>query len=206
MGVTPQSRELILQLKEIKDRLELSCPQIQAMATAHGYTISLTTVKRVFAEDSENQGFKYSDTLKPLSAVLLKTAEDGDGDSIEVATYKKLGAYKDRLIEQLSEQAEAAGAATGRELEAAKLQVEYIKGQLAARDVQLRRTERRATALVIMVMALLILIISALLVDRMDPTTGFFWRNISAMVSGGDATAAFGGADAPVALLRALIK
>lgn len=206
MGATQQSRELILQLKKVKAAKDYSCPQIQAMAEAAGYSISLATIKNVFTDGSENQGFNYVNTLKPLAAVLLQTESVTEDDSLEVSSFKKLGAYKDRLIEQLSAQVVAAGAASNREVDAANLQVEYIKGMLAARDAQLRRSERRVVILVLVVMLLLALIIVALVVDRMDPNSGFFWRQISAMVSGGDATAAFGGADAPLALLRALTK
>lgn len=209
MSVTPQSRELILQLKNVKDTMELSCPQIHALATAQGYNISLATVKRVFSKGSEDSGFNYSDTLKPLSAVLLEkaeTAEANEDGSIEIETYKKLGAYKDRLIEQLSEQVAATGAASNREADAANMQIEYIKGMLAARDAQLRSAEHKVAFLVILTFGLLALIIIALVVDRMDPNSGFFWRQISAIVGGGSQTASVGSLDTPAALMRAILR
>ena len=70
------SQELIIQLKEAKKDKEISFPRLIDMLEKNKTSISLTTLRRVFAEASErNDSFNYETTLLPLAEVLL-SAED----------------------------------------------------------------------------------------------------------------------------------
>lgn len=66
--------ELILQLKAVKAERGLSNQDIVDLLRAKGYFTSLSSVKRVFAEGSENMAFSYEDTIMPLVEVLLVEA------------------------------------------------------------------------------------------------------------------------------------
>lgn len=68
-----KAQELIKQLKEAKARNEVTYPRIIDRLEKVGKPLSLTTLRRVFADGSEqNAGsFSYENTLIPLAEVLL---------------------------------------------------------------------------------------------------------------------------------------
>lgn len=68
-----KAQELITQLKEAKARNEVTYPRIIERLEKIGKPLSLTTLRRVFADGSEaNAGsFSYENTLIPLAEVLL---------------------------------------------------------------------------------------------------------------------------------------
>ena len=72
-----KSQELIKQLKEVKARNEITYPRLLERLEKNGKYVSLTTLRRVFADGSENSAnnFNYESTLLPIAEVLLN-AED----------------------------------------------------------------------------------------------------------------------------------
>lgn len=66
-------QELIKQLKEAKARDEVTYPRIMERMEQKGKFVSLTTLRRVFADGSElNAGsFNYEQTLLPIAEALL---------------------------------------------------------------------------------------------------------------------------------------
>lgn len=72
-----RAQELIKQLKEIKAKNEITYPRIMERMEKNGKVVSLTTLRRVFADGSElnADAFNYETTLMPIAEVLLK-AED----------------------------------------------------------------------------------------------------------------------------------
>ena len=94
-------REIILQLKQIKGERELSCGEIHKMIKASGEDISLATVKRVFSDGSEEQGFRYNDTIRPIVQVLLSVKEETPLNDTEVDTLKNVVLLKEAMIAEL---------------------------------------------------------------------------------------------------------
>lgn len=72
-----RAQELIKQLKEIKEKNEITYPRIIDRMEKNGKVVSLTTLRRVFADGSElnADAFNYESTLMPIAEVLLN-AED----------------------------------------------------------------------------------------------------------------------------------
>lgn len=68
-----RSQELIRHLKEAKKSGEITYPRIIERLEKNGKFVSLTTLRRVFAEGSEAGAgsFSYENTLMPLAEVLL---------------------------------------------------------------------------------------------------------------------------------------
>ena len=68
-----RSQELIKQLKEAKQTGEITYPRIIERLEKAGKFVSLTTLRRVFADGSEASAgsFSYENTLMPLAEVLL---------------------------------------------------------------------------------------------------------------------------------------
>lgn len=74
MEHTP-AQELIKQLKEAKKQKEYTYPRIMEHLEKNGKYVSLTTLRRVFADGSDGSNFNYETTLLPIAEVLLE-AED----------------------------------------------------------------------------------------------------------------------------------
>ena len=72
-----RAQELIRQLKEIKEKNEITYPRIMERMEKNGKFVSLTTLRRVFADGSEaNAGnFNYESTLLPIAEVLLNVED-----------------------------------------------------------------------------------------------------------------------------------
>ena len=70
-------QELIRQLKAAKTRNEVTFPRILERMEKNGKFVSLTTLRRVFADGSESNAasFNLENTLMPIAEVLLE-AED----------------------------------------------------------------------------------------------------------------------------------
>lgn len=68
-----KAQELIRQLKEAKTRNEVTYPRIMERMEKNGKFVSLTTLRRVFAEGSEMNAssFNYESTLLPIAEALL---------------------------------------------------------------------------------------------------------------------------------------
>ena len=76
--LTQQERisEIILQLKQIRIERGLSMQDVHDLISASGGFLSLSSVKRVFAEGSEYQNFRYHDTIQPIVRALLGVTEE----------------------------------------------------------------------------------------------------------------------------------
>ena len=90
MEHTPSS-ELIKQLKWIKARDEITYPRIQDKLEKGGYFVSMTTLRRVFAEGSEDVNFNYENTLLPIARVLM---DFGEEKSLEEPSADELNGLK----------------------------------------------------------------------------------------------------------------
>ena len=79
MEVEKMKRKTIRRLKEIKAEQQLSYSQIMKMLEDAGQYVSEATLKKVFADGSEEKSFRYQDTILPLADVLLDLYGDRSG-------------------------------------------------------------------------------------------------------------------------------
>lgn len=72
-----KAQELIRQLKEAKARNEVTYPRILERMERNGKFVSLTTLRRVFADGSEANAssFSYENTLLPIAEALLEVED-----------------------------------------------------------------------------------------------------------------------------------
>lgn len=70
-------QELIRQLKDAKAKNEVTYPRILDRMEKNGKFVSLTTLRRVFADGSENNAssFNYETTLLPIAEALLNVED-----------------------------------------------------------------------------------------------------------------------------------
>ena len=73
------TREIILKLKDVKNECELTIPRIKDMLERNGDYLSISTLRRVFAEGSEDDpSFSYDRTISPIARALLFQDHDED--------------------------------------------------------------------------------------------------------------------------------
>ena len=140
MPTTLHTHDLILRLKKIKEEQHLSPQNICDMLDAANEHVSLTTVKKVFADGSEDQHFHYHNTIQPIARVLLALYPDDKGNPESDAMRADLR-VKDELIAQ-------------RERELAECREEYARRtefllrQIALKDERIDKLMGRVDVLI----------------------------------------------------------
>ena len=100
MEIEKLKRKTIHRLKQIRAEQGLTLPRIIELMDERGQYVSETTIKRVFAEGSEEQNFRYQDSIAPIADVLLDIyGEDSDGEDSEAL--RRIIREKNKLIEFL---------------------------------------------------------------------------------------------------------
>ena len=104
------TQNIISKLKEVKKQNELTLPRILDMIEANGDYLSMTTLRRVFAANSEQEdSFNYDKTIRLIANVLLLQegyAPEGSGTNTENEALKAVLKFKNEEIEALQRQLE----------------------------------------------------------------------------------------------------
>lgn len=138
------THDLIMRLKAIKEEQHLSPQDISRMLDAAGYHVSENSIRKVFAPGSENDNFRFHDTLQPISRVLLgiygKETEDSEIEGLKAAIR-----VKDELIQKLEQDLadQKLGSSRGNAflMEQIKLKDERIDRLMARVDVLLAQIQ-----------------------------------------------------------------
>ena len=132
------SRDLILKLKEVKERDRLSLGEIESRTEANGEHVSKTTLSRVFAKGSEDLIFKFENTLKPIANAILDIDTIEEDDSLDTQALKlmlKIKADKIRELEAaLDHEKVKHHEKLDKEREQARRSIEYLKKQIDLKD------------------------------------------------------------------------
>lgn len=119
------TKEIIMKLKEVKQAKNLSLTDIVEMT---GNFVSKTTVQRVFADGSEENSFRYEETIRPIATALLDIDNMEETDNSDIQAMKTILKYKMERIEEL-------------ECQISKLESEFNKEKLR----NLERIEQERT-------------------------------------------------------------
>lgn len=101
--MTEKNRLLIIHLKEVRKQKGYTYQYIVDECERIGFSVSMSTVKRVFAEGSEDMGFRYS-TVRPVAVVVLGLDEVERSEAPtpdEADALRTIIAIKDTQIEDL---------------------------------------------------------------------------------------------------------
>ena len=100
MEIEKLKRKTIHRLKQIKSEQGLTVAKIMDLMEERGQFVSEATIKRVFAEGSEEQNFRYQDSIAPIADVLLDIY--GDTSNLnDVESLRHIIREKNKLIEFL---------------------------------------------------------------------------------------------------------
>jgi transcriptional regulator with XRE-family HTH domain len=132
------SRDLILKLKEVKERDKLSLAEIETRTEQNGEHVSKTTLSRVFSDGSEDILFKFESTLKPIANALLDIDTIEDDDDLDTQGLKimlKLKADKIKELEAaLDHEKVKHHEKLDKEREQYRRSIEYLKKQVDIKD------------------------------------------------------------------------
>ena len=79
MELEKLKKSTIVKLKKIKEEQDLSIKKIMDLIEERGMFVSEGTLKKIFADGSEERNFRYQDTIAPLADVLLDMYGDQSG-------------------------------------------------------------------------------------------------------------------------------
>lgn len=100
MEIEKMKRRTIHRLKQIKQEQGLTVPKIMDLLEERGQYVSEATIKRVFADGSEDQNFRYQDSIAPIADVLLDMYGDTSGLD-DLSSLRQIIREKNKLIEFL---------------------------------------------------------------------------------------------------------
>lgn len=109
------SKDIIIRLKEVREEKGLSFNDILTLMEKNGDFLSKSTISRVFADGSEEQSFRYEETIRPIANALLDIENIEDTDNMDVRAMKSLLKYKIQRIEELEKQIEHLSTALDKE-------------------------------------------------------------------------------------------
>lgn len=142
-------KEIIIQLKQIKNERELSLTDIHKMVEQSGGYTSQSTIRRVFAEGSEDSNFRYRDTIQPIAQALIGVHEEAEPlDAAQADALKNIALLKDSMIQELQQENAAlaehvAALETNYNNELAK--TAFLFDQLKIKDDQIKNLHRLIT-------------------------------------------------------------
>ena len=139
------TKDIIIKLKEVREEKAYSYNDIMEMMEKNGDYLAKSTLSRVFAEGSEEQSFRYEETIRPIAKALLDIENIEDTDNMDVKAMKSLLKYKIQRIEELERQIEHLQSALDKEKikhheklekerEAFSRSIEFLKEQVAYKD------------------------------------------------------------------------
>lgn len=143
------TRNLILQLKAVKEERQLSLGDILNLIEKNGDYLSKTSLSRLFQEGSEEQSFK-EETLLPVARALLDINTLEETDNVDEKAMKTLLQYKSNRISELEQQIERLELdlsnekvkrheALDRERELYNRRVDFLKSQIILKDERIDR-------------------------------------------------------------------
>lgn len=98
------NRELIIQLKKVREEKHLSFNDILDLMEVNGDYLSKSTLSRVFAKGSEEVSFRYDETIRPIANAILDIGKIEADDNDDVQALKRVVQQNEKLIAGLQQQ------------------------------------------------------------------------------------------------------
>ena len=171
--------EIVTQLKAVKAERGLSNSDIFNLLQDKKYSTSISSVKRFFADGSEDVAFSYEDTIKPLVEVLLVDATPVPVEELDsladaqqyIAQIEGLQAdalLKDKVIEDLNNSNSSLQTTVDTQTTTIQTQAKTIEDLTKTRKVY-----RIATAFLVVAFVLLTLMVFTYLIIHDAPNPGY---------------------------------
>ena len=148
-------KEVIVQLKEMKERKNLSIDQIIEALDSTNNHLAKNTVVKFFSEGSEDCGYQY-ETIRAISDVMLNVYSDDADDDDEVRGLKRTVQLQNILIDQLKEQIQKekidADSILQSEKESNMRRIEFLRDRVNRQDHRIEQKDRLLAIMMIIVL------------------------------------------------------
>jgi maltooligosyltrehalose synthase len=141
MELEKLKKSTIIKLKKIKQEQNLSIKKIMDLLEDQGQFVSEGTLKKIFAEGSEEKYFRYQDTLAPLADVLLDIYGD-QSEVNDVATLKRIIREKNKQIEFLMVKMEEQKEVYAERKNMYERRIEDLNAQLKRLDTSVEKKDK----------------------------------------------------------------
>jgi maltooligosyltrehalose synthase len=141
MELEKLKKSTIIKLKRIKQEQNLSIKKIMDLLEDQGQFVSEGTLKKIFAEGSEEKSFRYQDTLAPLADVLLDIYGD-QSEVNDVATLKRIIREKNKQIEFLMVKMEEQKEVYAERKAMYERRIEDLNAQLKRLDISVEKKDK----------------------------------------------------------------
>lgn len=132
--VDTKKRELIEELKQLRQQKEITLQQIADLTEENGEAVSISTIKQVFGNSQHNHD--YNKVLRPIMNVLMPSSDE---DGLEVRILQTRLQLKDEIIDQLQERIEKKEQRHKDREEFLMEQLGFYKEQICFKDSQIKR-------------------------------------------------------------------
>lgn len=187
-----KKEEVLRQLKLVRKARGISYQMIADGTEDMGMAVSLSSVKRVFAENSQARDFRYESTIRPIVRFVMGIDGDvGDLETLEeakasvdgltaVVDFKdsyiaRLEADLDRVREDHRIAVEKMEAAEARKVAYLREEIQRAREDQKVSDTRMARWRTAAILFLALFVSSLLLVIAYLITDRSDPGWGIFW-------------------------------
>ena len=137
------TQEIILNLKAVKEAQNLSIAKIKDMVDGTGAYLSLTTIRRVFAENSETEdSFSYENTLRPIAQALLVNSPADDVGRAKVEAYEAILRHKNEIIDSLKKQIESIRSEHDSRCKECEGRMDFLMHQIDLKDARMERKDK----------------------------------------------------------------
>lgn len=141
MELEKLKKSTIIKLKKIKQEQNLSIKKIMDLLEDQGQFVSEGTLKKIFAEGSEEKSFRYQDTLAPLADVLLDIYGD-QSEVNDVTTLKRIIREKNKQIEFLMVKMEEQKEIYAERKAMYERRIEDLNAQLKRLDISVEKKDK----------------------------------------------------------------
>lgn len=187
-----KKEEVLRQLKLVRKARGISYQMIADGTEDLGMAVSLSSVKRVFAENSQARDFRYESTIRPIVRFVMGIDGDvGDLETLEEAKASVDGLtavvdFKDSYISRLEADLDRARedhriavekmeAAEARKVAYLREEIQRAREDQKVSDTRMARWRTAAILFLALFVSSLLLVIAYLITDRSDPGWGIFW-------------------------------
>ena len=137
-----KTREVILALKKVREENGYTLQRIQDMVIDAGGNLSLSTVKKVFSDGSEDMNFRYEDSVKPIADVLLKIHAPEKTDEPEVEALRQIILLKNAILDETRAELSHAKEREAEIKADAQTKIDYLKERIVYLQQQRDRDDR----------------------------------------------------------------
>jgi len=133
------TKEVILSLKKARDEQHLSIADILKKVNEKSPVISETTLRRIFADGSEdNDSFNYETTIRPVAQVLVNSSPIS---AASAELYLHICQYKMEVIESMKKQIDHLKEEHERRCQEYDQRMAFLRDQIELKD---RRMDEQA--------------------------------------------------------------